>query len=127
MGFFSKKSSSNTTANTSTQGIDSGGGAVVALMGTGNTITDGGAIKGGLDLAGLSIEKSAGLTLGLVSAQAENSRAAMDSALQSSAAGYQFAMSAGRSDVATMQQTIKTVLYLGAIVAAAVVLKGWKK
>mgnify|MGYP000754727119 CR=1 FL=1 len=93
-------------------GNSTGGGSI--------NITDGGAIKGGLDLAGLTVEKAAELTLGLVAGQAQASQAAMDK-------GLAFAMNAGRSDVATMQDTTQKILYMVGIVAAAYVLSMWGK
>ena len=83
-------------------------------------ITDGGAIKGGLELAGLTVEKAAELTLGLVSGQARASQDAMDK-------GLAFAMSAGRSEVATMQDTTQKIMIMVGIIAAAWVLHGWVK
>lgn len=121
----SKKSSSEANQTTTSQpitlqdvsgvtfaGNSTGGGAI--------NITDGGAIKGGLDLASLTVEKAAELTLGLVSGQAQASAAAMDKSLA-------FAMNAGRSDVATMQDTTQKILIMVGIIAAAYVLHGWGK
>lgn len=121
----SKKSSSEANQTTTSQpitlqdvsgvtfaGNSTGGGAI--------NITDGGAIKGGLDLASLTVEKAAELTLGLVSGQAQASAAAMDKSLA-------FAMNAGRSDVATMQDTTQKILIMVGIIAAAYVLHGWSK
>ena len=41
--------------------------------------------------------------------------------------GLAFAMNAGRSDVATMQDTTQKILYMVGIVAAAYVLSMWGK
>lgn len=90
-------------------------------------ITDGGAIKGGLDLAGLTVEKAAELTLGLVAAQSDASRAALDFATGSAARGYDFAMSAGRSDIALIQDGGRGLLILAGIIAGAYVLSKWGK
>lgn len=121
----SKKSSSQANQTTTSQpitlqdvegvtfaGNSTGGGAI--------TITDGGAIAGGLDLASLTVEKAAELTLGLVAGQAAASRDAMDK-------GLAFAMNAGRSDVATMQDTTQKILIMVGIVAGAWVLHSWGK
>lgn len=88
-------------------------------------LTDGGAIKGSLDLAGLTVERAAQLTLDLVSKQAESGKAALDAARESANKGYEFAMNAGRSDVATQQKSMSVMLAIVGIVAAAYVLKGW--
>lgn len=128
MGLFSTKKSTAVSSNTTTsQGQSDIGGDALNLSGTGNTVTDGGAIAGSLGLAESAIQTAAELTLGLVSAQAESGRAALESARQSAEAGYKFAMDAGRSDVSTMNQAIKAALILGGIFAAAFVLKGWAK
>ena len=78
--------------------------------------TDGGAIKGSLELAGATIEGAAQLTLDLVQAQAQSSKEALA-----------FAMSAGRSDVDTQQKSMNVMLYIVGIVAAAYVLNSWGK
>lgn len=119
----SKKSKSEANQTTTSQpitlqdvegitfaGNSTGGGSI--------NITDGGAIEGSLDLAGLTVEKAAELTLGLVAAQAQTSREAMDK-------GLTFAMNAGRSDVATMQDTTQKIMIIVGIVAGAWVLHGW--
>lgn len=121
----SKKSSSEANQTTTSQpitlqdvegmtfaGNTTGGGAI--------TVTDGGAIAGGFDLAGLTVEKAADLTLALVSAQANASRESMDK-------GLAFAMDAGRSDVATMQDMSQKAMSIVAIIAAAWVIRGLMK
>jgi len=75
----------------------------------------------------LTIEKAAELTLGLVAAQSDASRSAFDFATQSTAKGYDFAMSAGRSDVAVMQDTIKAVMIIAGIITGGYVLSKWGK
>jgi hypothetical protein len=88
-------------------------------------LTDGGAIAGSLDLAGLTVEKAAALTLGLVAAQSAASRSALDFATQSASKGYEFAMSAGRSDIALIQDGGRGLLILAGIAAGAYVLSRW--
>lgn len=78
--------------------------------------TDGGAIQGSLGLAGSVVESAAELTLALVGSNATANREALD-----------FAMSAGRSDVAAVQDSNKIILYVVAIAAAAFVLHQWAK
>lgn len=129
MGLFSsKKSSSTNNATTNTAGInDTGGGHAIALNGSGNNVQmlDGGAIAGAFgfannagreafNFADNALEKTAGLTLDLVKAQASSASAAMD-----------FAMDAGRSDVKVLQDTGKLAFYLAALVAGAFVLVKW--
>lgn len=126
----SKKSSSQANQTTTSQPItlqDIDGIAIAGNTGSNIEITDGGAIQGGLDLAGLTVEKAAELTLGLVAEQANASRGALDFAMQSATKGYDFAMNAGRSDVATMQDTTQKILIMVGIVAAAWVLHSWGK
>lgn len=114
-----KSSNQQSTATTSKpitlQDID---GVAIAgnEVGRDLTITDGGAIKGSLDLAGSVVENAAKLTLDLVKAQADSSRGALD-----------FAMSAGRSDVDTQQKSMNVMLYMAAIVAGAYVMSRWAK
>lgn len=91
------------------------------------TITDGGAIEGGLSLAGLTVEKAAELTLGLVARQADANAAALEFARQSATQGYSFAMDAGRSDVKIAQDAGKMLVIVAAIVAGAYVLSKWGK
>lgn len=126
----SKKSSSQANQTTTSQPItlqDIDGIAIAGNTGSNLSITDGGAIQGGLDLAGLTVEKAAELTLGLVAEQASASRRALDFATQSTTKGYEFAMNAGRSDVATMQDTTQKIMIMVGIVAAAWVLHSWGK
>jgi len=126
----SKKSSSEANQTTTSQPITLQDVEGVTFAGNstgggGISITDGGAIKGGLDLAGLTIEKAAELTLGLVAAQSAASRSALDFATQSAAKGYDFAMSAGRSDIALIQDGGRGLLILAGILAGAYVLSRW--
>lgn len=118
----SKKSSSQANQTTTSMPITLQDVDGITLAGNSGAIniTDGGAIKGGLDLASLTVEKAAELTLGLVSGQAKASQESMDK-------GLAFAMSAGRSDVAVMQDTTKKILVMVGIIAAAYVLHGWAK
>lgn len=90
-------------------------------------VTDGRAIEGSLDLAGTTIEQAANLTLQLVSAQAEAGKAALSAAQQSAAKGYEFAMSAGRSDIKLIQDGGRGLLILAGILAGAYVLSKWGK
>lgn len=126
----SENRSKNNTSSTSSQtskpiSLQSVSGTTIVGNEAPVQITDGGAIKGSIDLAGLTVEKAAQLTLGLVASQADASKAALDASMASQAKAYDFAMNAGRSDVATMQDTTKKILMLAGIIAAAYVLHGW--
>lgn len=133
----SKKSSSQANQTTTSQPItlqDIDGVAIAGNTGSSINITDGGAIKGGLDLAGLTVEKAAELTLGLVAEQSKATRSALDFATKgldkstdSENKAYGFAMSAGRSDVAVMQDTIKAVMIVVGIITGGYVLSKWGK
>lgn len=100
-------------------GNSTGGGAI--------TITDGGAIQGGLDLAGLTVEKAAELTLGLVAQQARAGEAALQAVRGSADQAFNFAMSAGRSDIALIKDGGRGLLILAGIIAGAYVLSKWGK
>ena len=126
----SENRSKNQTSSTSSQtskpiSLQSVSGTTIVGNEAPVQITDAGAIKGSLDLAGMTVEKAAELTLGLVTAQADASKAALDAAVGSQTQAYTFAMNAGRSDVATMQDTTKKIITLAGIIAAAYVLHGW--
>lgn len=90
------------------------------------SVTDGGAIKGALDLAGLNVETSAALTMALVDRQAQAGQAALESAKEAATLGYQFAMDAGRSDVSAVMDSNKILIIVAAIAGAVVVFRGWK-
>lgn len=98
------------------------------------TITDSGSIErafnfGGsaLDFAGGTLEQAALLTLQLVEAQAKAGGDAVQAIKSSADKSFQFAMDAGRSDVATIQGMGKNLIIVVGIVAAAYVAHGWKK
>lgn len=128
----SKKSSSQANQTTTSQPITLQDVEGVTFAGNstaggGITITDGGAIQGGLDLASLTVEKAAELTLGLVAQQAAAGAAAINAVKGSADKAYQFAMSAGRSDIALIQDGGRGLLILAGIIAGAYVLTKWGK
>lgn len=74
-----------------------------------------------------ALERAADLTLSLVERQAKTGAEAVEAIKGANAAGLSFAMSAGRSDVATIQGIGKGLVVLVGIVAAAYVMRGWGK
>lgn len=124
---------------TSTTQVSLGDTDGVAIVGNSGavTMTDAGAIKGSLDLAGrtveggldladATIETAAEVTLGILDRQNRANLEAFKQAAEQQGQSFKFAMDAGRSDVATMQQIIKGTLIVVGLLAAGVALKGLK-
>lgn len=123
----SKNKSKSSTQTTSTpislqdtQGVTVVGNSAPVL------ITDGGAIEGMENLASLTVEKAAALTLGILDRQLTQSEKVFESTQAAQTRAYDFAMDAGRSDVATTQDMTKGLLIVGGILAAGVAIKAMK-
>lgn len=102
------------------------------------TMTDAGAIKGsldlagmtvegGIDLAGATVETAAELTLGILDRQNKANLEAFKQAAEQQGQSFRFAMDAGRSDVSTMQTIIKGTLIVVGLMAAGMAFRGLKK
>lgn len=122
----SKQQSSTATSNTSIGLGETDGIAIVGNSGP-VTLTDGGAIEGSIDLAGMTVETAAELTLGILDRQNKANLDAFKQAASQQGQAYQFAMEAGRSDVSTMGTIIKGTLIVVGILVAGVAMKGLKQ
>lgn len=68
MGFFSKKSTATQTTEANNLGFSEVDGQAVGIVGSGNTITDGGAVAGALDLGRFSVEQNSNLAREVIGA-----------------------------------------------------------
>lgn len=89
-------------------------------------LTDGGAIASNRDIALSAIEKAAELTLGLVSAQAAANEKALGFATAAQEQANKFAYDAGRPEASTLKDSGKVLLWVGGLIAGAMLLKELK-
>ncbi|MHB1430403.1 MAG: hypothetical protein ACYCVW_17100 [Rhodocyclaceae bacterium] len=89
-------------------------------------LTDGGAIASNRDVALEAIEKAAELTLGLVSAQAASNEKALGFATAAQEQANKFAYDAGRPEASTLKDSGKVLLWVGGLIAGAMLLKELK-
>lgn len=89
-------------------------------------ITDGGAIASNRDVSLSVIEKAAELTLGLVNAQAEANEKALGFASAAQEQANKFAYDAGRPEASTLKDSGKILLWVGGLIAGALILKELK-
>ena len=121
-----KSKSSTQTTSTPVSLQDVTGVTVAGNSGSAINITDGGAIAGMENLASLTVEKAAALTLGILDRQLTQSEKVFESTQAAQTRAYDFAMDAGRSDVATTQDMTKGLLIVGGIMAAGFAFKAFK-
>lgn len=119
-------SKSKSTASTSSSSVslqDTDGTTVAGNSASTVNITDGGAVEANRDVSLSVIEKAAELTLGLVTAQAKANESALGFATAAQEQANKFAFDAGRPEASTLQQSGKILLWVGGLIAGAMILK----
>lgn len=125
MGLKKSSSQANTSSSTSNVTLQDTAGINV-LNSSGVTLTDGGAIASNRDVALTAIERAAELTLGLVTAQAKANESALGFASAAQEQANKFAFDAGRPEASTLKDSGKILLWVGGLIAGALVLKELK-
>lgn len=116
MGLFSSSSKSSSAVDSNAVSLQDVQGTSIAGNKAAVTITDAGAFKVVENLGMAAFNTAAELTMGFVTAQQQASAAALDTAFKTA-----------RPESAATADANKTVLIVGGILAAAVVVMGWKK
>ena len=119
--------SSSSTAVSKPVSLQGTSGVTIAGNDAPVTITDGGAIKGSIDLAGQTVQTAAQLTMDLVGKQAQAGKDALAAAQQGASLGYQFAMQAGQPTATAIADTQKMIMVVAGIMALAFVMRGGGK
>lgn len=120
----SKASTTSSTSSVSLQ--DTEGVAIAGNSASTVNLTDGGAIESNRDVALTAIEKAADLTLKLVNAQSAASEKALGFVQAAQEQANKFAFETGRPEAAFLKDGGKILLWVGGLIAGAMILKEMK-